>query len=395
MVGKNIQQTERINWTIPRVSPMADGRQVGIDIDIGRRGVNIPRALLLGVLLGLLQACTSLGPKAISEGRPAYNEAIAATNAEQYLSWVVRMRYGLPTSQLAVSSITANMRFSSTVGVNVGVGPGENYVGNLVPLSGGVTYDENPTISYVPLQGEKHLRSLMSPVPTDILGLLLNMNFQPGPAMAVVVKRINGVPNHDFLNTPEQKTDRRFTKLVAVINRLSRADKLAFIEAGEQTKTYHVWLHDYLPDNREDAEDFMNLLSIDGVALDGSDVSLPVIGALRRSTNKSIAIQTRSVLDIGRIAAASVDVPDADLEQGRTVAFPEPGPVGKFIQVRRGAERPPSAMAATRFEDWWYYIAGDDLFSKQYFILFMALMSVQLTETASESRAPVLTVPVN
>ncbi len=357
--------------------------------------MDMPRVLLLGVLLGMLQACTSLGPRALSEGRPAYNEAIAATNAEQYLSWVVRMRYGLPASQLAVSSITANMRFSSTVSVNAGVGPSENYVGNLVPLSGGVTYDENPTISYVPLQGEKHLRSLMSPVPMDILGLLLNMNYQPGAVMAIVVRRVNGVPNHDFLNTSEQKADRRFEKLLAVTNRLSRADKLAFVVSGEKGKAYHVWLHDYLPDFRQDVEEFLNLLSIEGVAPDGSDISLPVIGALRRSRNKSIAIQTRSVLDIGRIASASVDVPETDLEQGLTVLFPETGPTGKFIHVRRAAERPPKAMAATRFEDWWYYIAGDDGYSKQYFTLFTALMSVQLTETAAESRAPVLTVPVN
>ena len=31
---------------------------------------------------GRLQACSSLGPNALSQGRPAYNEAIAATNAE-------------------------------------------------------------------------------------------------------------------------------------------------------------------------------------------------------------------------------------------------------------------------------------------------------------------------
>ena len=47
------------------------------------------------------------------------------------------MRYGLPTAQLAVSSITANIRFSSTANVNIGIGPEENFAGSLVPLSGG------------------------------------------------------------------------------------------------------------------------------------------------------------------------------------------------------------------------------------------------------------------
>ena len=51
--------------------------------------------------------------------------------------------------------------------------------------------------------------------------------------------------------------------------------------------------------------------------------------------------------------------------------------------------------AATRFRDWWYYIAGDDTKSKQFFILFQILFSVQLTGDDAEFRAPVLTVPVN
>lgn len=164
-------------------------------------------ALLLGLALAGLQACSTLGPNTLSEGRPAYNEAIAATNSEQYLSWIVRMRYGVPTSQLAVSSITANVRFASSAGVNIGVGPSEYFVGNLVPLSGGVTYDENPTISYVPLQGEAHLRKLLSPVPVEVLALLLNMSAQPSAVLAVVAKRINGIPNAAFLSDPDQEND--------------------------------------------------------------------------------------------------------------------------------------------------------------------------------------------
>jgi hypothetical protein len=137
------------------------------------------------------------------------------------------------------------------------------------------------------------------------------------------------------------------------------------------------------------------LLDIDGIAADGSDIVLPVVAALKRSTNQSIAIQSRSVLDIGRIASASVDVPEADHAGGLTLVYPKVGLAGDFIHVRRAAERPPTAAAATRFQDWWYYIAGNDVSSKLYFLLLQTLMSVQLSEVAAKSQAPVLTVPVN
>ena len=161
--------------------------------------------LLCGLALAGIQACSSLGPRSLSQGRPAYNEAIAATNAEQTLAWIVRMRYGLPASQLAVASITANVKFSSTANIEIGVGPDENFIGNLVPLSGGVTYDENPTISYVPLQGEKHIRAMLSPVSFELLGAMLNMNYKPENAMAILVKRINGVPMPGFLPIPVRR----------------------------------------------------------------------------------------------------------------------------------------------------------------------------------------------
>jgi len=357
--------------------------------------VNPGRACIGAVLLAGLQACSSLGPDALSQGRPAYNEAIAATNAEQYLSWIVRQRYGLPSSQLAVASITANVRFSSTANVDVGVGPSENFVGNLVPLSGGVTYDENPTISYVPLQGEKHLRKLLSPVPMGTLGLLLNINHQPSGILAVLVKRVNGIPNADFLRDSSQEVDQRFVELMAVTTRLSRADKLTFYESGDEVKSYYLWIHDYLHQNAEDVRTFLSLLEIDGIETDGGDITLPVVSALRRSTNQSIALQMRSVADIGRVAAASVDVPESDSASGLTLSYSKPGLAGNYIRINRAAERPPTAATATRFRDWWYYIAGDDLPSKEYFLLFEMLMSGQLSDAASDFRAPVLTVPVN
>lgn len=352
-------------------------------------------APIAGVLLLALQACSSLGPDALSERRPAYNEAIAATNAEQYLAWFVRMRYGLPSSQLAVSSITANVRFRTAAEVQFGFGPGENYVGNLVPFGGGFIYDENPTISYVPVQGEKHLRSLLSPLSMELLGLLLNMNFHPETIFTVLVRRVNGVPNPDFVTDRDQQTDTRFGQMLTLLSLLALADKLTFFESNDDPKRYSVWIHDYAPQHVDSVAELLNLLQIAGIEPNGQDIVLPVVGALRRPTSQSIAIQTRSALDIARIASASVDVPEADREAGLTIEFSKSGIPGSYIRVQRADSRPANAVAATRFRDAWYYISGDDTRSKLYFVLVSTLMTMQLSDAAAEARAPVLTVPVN
>jgi hypothetical protein len=87
-----------------------------------------------------------LGPSSISMGRAEYNEAINRTEDEQMLLSIVKGRYGETYSLLAVSGVAANVRFSGNAGVQVGFGPKSYYEGNLVPFSGGLTYEENPTI---------------------------------------------------------------------------------------------------------------------------------------------------------------------------------------------------------------------------------------------------------
>jgi len=88
-----------------------------------------------------------VGPRSISMGRADYNEAINRTEDEQMLLSIVKGRYGETFSLLAVSGVAANVRFGANAGVEVGWGSKENYAGNLVPFSGGMAYEENPTIA--------------------------------------------------------------------------------------------------------------------------------------------------------------------------------------------------------------------------------------------------------
>ena len=94
----------------------------------------------LGMLAGILlvsatQGCAVIGPSSVSRGRVAYAEVIAETNAEQSLATLVRVRYGAPWILLAVSSVTAQVRFSTDARAEFGVGPKANFAGALVPLA--------------------------------------------------------------------------------------------------------------------------------------------------------------------------------------------------------------------------------------------------------------------
>ena len=131
---------------------------------------------ILCLVLCTLSGCAVVGPRSISMGRATYNEAINVTADEQILLAIVKGCYGETFSLLAVSSVAANVSFRVNAGAEVGIGSQENYAGNLVPFSGGVAYEENPTISYVPVQGEKYLHQLLSPIPIRTLLLFLRIH---------------------------------------------------------------------------------------------------------------------------------------------------------------------------------------------------------------------------
>jgi hypothetical protein len=355
----------------------------------------------LGMLAGNLlasttQGCAVVGPASLSRGRAAYAEVIAETNAEQSLATLVRLRYGAPWSLVGVASVTAQVRFGANARAEFGVGPDANFAGALVPLSGGVAYDENPTISYLPVQGDKHLRQLLSPIPLDLLVPILNSSLETEDSFALLVTSMNAIPNPAFVTTPEAAPDDRFSQVAALVGTLGRAGALRFVESGTKEEAgFSLWLHDYTPVYRQQVSDLLALLNVDA-ATGGEDIFLEVVSRAHSRGARTISIQTRSVYDLGQIGAAAVDVPETDRLAGLATAYPKSGLAGGKITIRRAQERPRDAIAATRFRDWWYYVDGGDLHAKQFFRIFEALLSARLADTLEGARvAPVLTVPVS
>ncbi len=182
------------------------------------------------LVLFALCGCAFVGPRSISVGRADYNEAINKTENEQMLLAIVEGRYGETFSLLAVSGIAANVRFKTGAGVNIGFGPPANYDGNLVPFSSSLAYEENPTITYAPVQGSQYLRQLMSPIPLDILVLFVRSGTNMKATLGLLVNRINDMQNPDFLAGSSAKSDSRFQRFTEVNTELTQAGVIQWVE---------------------------------------------------------------------------------------------------------------------------------------------------------------------
>ena len=349
----------------------------------------------LTVAAFVASGCAILGPASIRGSRSAYNDAIVATNNQQVLAMMVRMRYGESSGLLAVSSVTANLNIQAAIGSEFGVGAESNYEGNLTPLRAGIAYEENPTISYTPVQGEKYLRQFLSPLPIDLAVLLFGALGNSPQTMTLLVRSMNGIQNPDFLADASVKADPRFARIVELLAELSRGGHVYWAQEPGKPPSFVLALKGEGAAYAERVGELYGLLGFDAPRdLDGT-VTLPVRLGFGRPKKAAIQLRTRSLWQLFNIAAASVEVPEAHVQSGFAPPLPRPGAAGRSIRIRGSKRRPREAIIAVKHHGWWYFIDATDAGSKLTFRILESLMSVRMAEAVEQKAAPVLTVPVS
>jgi len=348
-----------------------------------------------GVLGSLLAGCTVVGPAAISSGRLAYNDAITETDNQQMMMIVIHNRYEERGSLLAVASVTANVSVTTSSSVQLGFGDDANYAGNLVPFGAAAVYEENPTISYIPVEGESYAQQLMAPVSLDVLARLVRTLTDPGPAYNALVSSVNGIQNPDFLFTADEP-DPRFSRFVAVIIELHRAKCLHLVENPQQPGSLVLFIEHYAPTHTAEVSELLSLLGLPQAEPHSPPLILPLSLALDGRDSGGIGFATYSVWDLAEILSAAIEVPEDDLKNGVTKSYPPPGRVGRELRIRHSKTRPEHAYVAVQYRDGWFYIDETDRATKRFFRLLSGLWSNTIAEsTAKASAAPVLTVPVS
>ena len=278
--------------------------------------------VVLGTILGVLCGCAMVGPTSISMGRADYNEAINKTDDAQMLMSIVRGRYGETFSLLSVTGVAANVRFGTNAGINVGFGPDENYAGNLVPFSGGFAYEENPTITYAPVQGEQYIRQLLSSIPLDILLLILRSVPEPGHILTLLVNKINDLQNPNFLPTPSAEPDPRFMRHVELVTELSKASVIQWVEDPRKEVEFDVIISGYAPEYSQTVREYLTLLGLPLPADESKDIVLPVYFAVNGRELGGIGILTRSASDLIEILRAAIEIPQEHTYTGLAVNYP-------------------------------------------------------------------------
>jgi len=343
-----------------------------------------------------------VGPASLKDGRSRYNQVIAYTGTEQMLTNVVKLKYRDSPTFLQVTGIAANLQWGTNAGAQIPVGDRVYSAGNLVPLSAGINYAENPTVTYSPLTGEAFVRQMMTPIPLETLILLFQSGWPIDTVLRLVVQEINDLENASTASgpTPELKpVFHEFLEVASILRKLQRRWVVEWAYSPEDGGKGIVHINpDLSPDEAKSVERLRQLL---GLKRSGGNTEEYEQGYdVGFTEHNQIHLVTRSMTGILFYVSQAVDVPLFHVEKGLvTVTRKSNGEVfdwtelhKKQIGIHWSETRPSEAYMAIPYRGVWFYIRDNDLNSKSTFLLLQTLADLQAG--TAPSAAPILTLPV-
>ena len=267
-----------------------------------------------------------------------YSDAIADSWQQQTLLNIVKLRYmDLPVF-VDVSSIVSG--YSLQTGVNIaGTASTQAAVqGNFLAAGAQAVYTDRPTITFVPLTGEKFLRGMITPIDPKNIFFMLQSGYPADFVLALTVESLNGVRNRSADGTRE--ADPEFVRALQLIRELQIAGAIGVRVEEDKSKGSTAVLFfrrdDVAAEMQEKMSNIRELLKLSGAAQKYALIYSPVHGA-----DNELAVNSRSMMQIMQAFATYIDVPEEHLQQH--VAAPGMGSSGaenrtSSVRIHSGTE---------------------------------------------------------
>ena len=186
--------------------------------------MRIPSTLALSIATTLLAGCTHLGPQTVAVDRFDYSTAIADSWKQQTLLNIVKLRYmDLPVF-VDVASIVAGYSMQTGVSVNgVALVARRRSRATTSSVGGQAIYTDRPTITYVPMTGEKFLRGLITPIDPKNIFFMLQSGYAADFILGLTVESLNGVRNRSTAGGTVREADPEFVRALELMREVQAA----------------------------------------------------------------------------------------------------------------------------------------------------------------------------
>ena len=356
----------------------------------------VGRISLLASIVLNLSGCASFGPPSVDRDRFDYINAVANSWKQQTLLNIVKLRYADTPVFLEVGQIISGYQLEGTVAVGGSLNSA-SAIGDVFSLGTTGRYTDRPTITYTPLTGAHFMHVLMTPIPPPALFMLVEQGWPVDMLMQIGVQRINGISNRKS-GARGQASDPDFARLLMAFQRLQASGALGLrVEVSKESKLEGMVMtisQKNLPPEIQADRDLVRKLL--GVRPDLEELKV-IYGGLSNKDD-TVAIQTRSGLQILAELGANVEVPAGHIAELRTYPpIPEARDsaqsLSPLIRIHADKSQPADAFAAVKYRDYWYWIDDRDFRSKGVFTFLMIIMT--LAEKGENVQAPVVTIQGN
>ena len=335
--------------------------------------------------------CRSIGPATVARDRFDYSSAITESWKRQTLLNIVKMRYVDPPIFVDVGQIVAGYSIEGSLSA----GGGGTFAGDSSFSAGAAAkYTDRPTITYTPLTGNKFIRGLMTPIPPDAIFFTIQSGWPADGILIAALASINGLKNAESSAGGISAPDEDFLRVLQLMRKiqLSGAVGMRVVQETNNQQSSLVTFRSkgLTPETLEDIKQLRQLLRLDPEALE-----FKLVFAATSSSDKELAVITRSMMHIMQTMSTQVDVPPEHVAEGRT----NPGWKSDFegserarlLRIHCTKGRPPDAFAAVTYRGQWFWIDDRDIKSKRAFAFTMMLFT--LSDTSEREAPPLITIP--
>jgi hypothetical protein len=360
-------------------------------------------------IVALSQAsCSAIGPASISANRTDYNMAIQHTNDQELLLNLVRSHYRdtmyfttverIAATEMMVRSAEASASFgflqNSPEG---GISPLHNSAQGLTLGPAAVSITENPTVFYAPIEGEKFVRQMMTPMNPEVLLLLVRSGWSIDRVLSISVEDMNGLQNAPTASGPTPSYEpefKDFREAVHLMRELQREHKLKFGRTADGKRVEIRLAHQAsMSPSGARLKRLLNLApNIDKFA---------VVADPDKQDENTLVLTTRSLVASINYLSQGIDVPKRDIASRwvRTTVHTDGKTPFDWQELLDGvfhvlsADAPPAASSvAIKYRNTWFYIPNDDIDSKSTFVLLTQLIALHSVPPAAGG--PALSIAV-
>jgi hypothetical protein len=265
--------------------------------------------------------------------------------------------------------------------------------GDFASAGGQAIYIDRPTITYVPMTGEKFLRGLITPIDPKNIFFLLQSGYAADFILGLTVESLNGVRNRSTAAGAIREADPDFLRALELMRDVQAAGAVGMRVEDDKARGSTALLFfrrdDVSADVVEKAAEIRRLLK-----LSPDEQTFILSYSPARGADNELTVNSRSMLQIMGAFASYLDVPAADLTGHRAVPSPQLGPLDRRqdrVRIYSGKDKPAAAFAAVQYRDSWFWIDDGDWQTKR--ALTAIVFFFTLAETGAAQNLPLITIP--